>query len=474
MSTATAGTPVENTTPRAGRREWLGLAVLMLPVLLVSVDGTVLTFAVPSITRALVPSGTELLWAVDVYPLVLAGLLITAGTLGDRFGRRRVFVVGTVAFALASAACGLAPSPEVLIVARLLQGVGGALLVPGSLAMIQGAFAPADRARAIGSWSGLGAIAGAIGPFVGGVLVDYASWRWIFLVNLPLALVTVVVARRWVPESADPRASRHLDVLGALLATLALGGTTYALVEAGGPVAPWAGGLAVLAAVAFVVVERREREPMLDLGVFADRTFSAANVLTLLMYAALGSVLFFVTLQLQTVGGYSALAAGVSTLPMTLCMLLLASRGGALAARIGPRIPLTVGPLVLATGVLLLLRVGPDVSYAADVLPGITVFGLGLSLTVAPLTATVLAAAPDEHAGIASGVNNAVARTGQLLAVAALPVLVGLGGAEYADPVALDAGYHRALLVAAALMVGASLVAALFVRSEVLERGPAG
>ena len=437
-------------------------------------DGTVVNVALRTIGEDLGASLAQLQWISNAYLVSLAGLILIGGSLGDRFGRRRVFVVGTVAFALASAACGLAPSPEVLIVARLLQGVGGALLVPGSLAMIQGAFAPADRARAIGSWSGLGAIAGAIGPFVGGVLVDYASWRWIFLVNLPLALVTVVVARRWVPESADPRASRHLDVPGALLATLALGGTTYALVEAGGPVAPWAGGLAVLAAVAFVVVERREREPMLDLGVFADRTFSAANVLTLLMYAALGSVLFFVTLQLQTVGGYSALAAGVSTLPMTLCMLLLASRGGALAARIGPRTPLTVGPLVLATGVLLLLRVGPDVSYAADVLPGITVFGLGLSLTVAPLTATVLAAAPDEHAGIASGVNNAVARTGQLLAVAALPVVVGLGGAEYADPVALDAGYHRALLVAAALMVGASLVAALLVRSEVLERGPAG
>jgi len=432
-------------------------------------DGTVVNVALRTIGEDLDASLAQLQWVSNAYLVSLAGLILIGGSLGDRFGRRRVFVAGTVAFAAASAVCGLAPVPEVLIAARLAQGVGGALLVPGSLAMIQGAFVRGDRARAIGAWSGLGSIAAAVGPFVGGALVDYASWRWIFGVNVPLAVVTVLVARRWVPESADPHASRHLDVPGALLATAALGGTTYALVEAGGPVAPWAGGLAVLAAVAFVVVERREREPMLDLGVFADRTFSAANVLTLLMYAALGAVLFFVTLQLQTVGGFSALAAGVSTLPMTICMLLLASRGGALAARIGPRLPLTVGPVVMASGILLLLRIGTDVSYVADVLPGITVFGLGLSLTVAPLTATVLAAAPDEHAGIASGVNNAVARAGQLVAVAALPVAVGLGGEEYADPVAFDAGYRSALVVGSVLMLGAAVVAATLVRPRVLE-----
>ena len=306
--------------------------------------------------------------------------------------------------------------------ARILQGVGAALLTPGSLSMIQGVFRQEDRAAAIGAWSGLGSIAAAIGPFVGGTLVEFASWRWIFLINLPLAVVAVLVAQRHVPETRDPHPPSHFDYLGAATASLALGGVTYALIEWGGQAAVWAAVAGVLAGTAFVVAERREREPMLPLEMFGSRTFSAANVMTLLVYAGLGAVLFFLVLQLQTVGGYGALAAGVSTLPITLCMLFLAKRGGELGARIGPRIPMTFGPLVMAAGVLLLLGVGEDVSYVRDVLPGLTIFGLGLALMVASLTATVLAAAPDEHAGIASGVNNAVARAGSLLAVAALPV----------------------------------------------------
>ena len=462
-------------TVRSGTRT--GTAVIVAATLgsgMSLLDGTVVNIALRTLGDDLDASLAQLQWISNAYLVSLAGLILIGGSLGDRFGRRRVFVAGTVWFALASLLCGLAPTPTVLILARLLQGVGGALLVPGSLAMIQGAFVRGDRAKAIGAWSGLGSIATAIGPFLGGALVDYASWRWIFLINAPLAVVAVVVARRWVPESRDPHASAHFDVVGAVLATAALGGTTYGLVEWGGPLAPYAGVLAITAAVAFLVVERREREPMLDLGVFADRTFSATNALTLLMYAALGAVLFFLTLQLQTTGGYSALAAGVSTLPMTLCMLLLAARGGALAARIGPRVPLTVGPLVMATGVLLLLRVGADVSYAVDVFPGILVFGLGLSLTVAPLTATVLAAAPDEHAGIASGVNNAVARAGSLLAVAALPVAVGLGGEQYAVPAALDDGFRAAMVIAACLMAAGSALAWTFVHPAVLEEAAAG
>jgi EmrB/QacA subfamily drug resistance transporter len=439
-----------------------GRAVVSAAVLgsgMVLLDGTVVNVALRTVGADLGASLAELQWVTNGYLLSLASLILLGGALGDRFGRRRVFLVGTGWFALASLLCGLAPTPTVLVAARVLQGIGAALLTPGSLAMIQGAFVREDRARAIGAWSGLGSIAGALGPFVGGALVQFASWRWIFLVNLPVAAVTLLVARRWVPETRDPGRPPRFDPAGAALAALALGGTTYALVEWGSRAAPYAAVGAALAAGGFLVTERRSTHPMLPLAIFADRTFAAANVVTLLVYAALGAVLFFLVLQLQTVGGYGALAAGLATLPLTLCMLLFAARGGALAARIGPRIPMTLGPLVVAAGTLLLLRVGPDVSYARDVLPGMTLFGLGLALLVAPLTATVLAAAPDEHAGLASGVNNAVARTGALLAVAALPLVVGLSGAEYADPVALDAAYRSAMLVCAVLLAAGGLTA---------------
>ncbi len=450
-----------------------GTAVLTAAVLgsgLTMLDGTVVNVALKTIGEDLDASLAQLQWITNGYLLSLASLILLGGSLGDRFGRRRIFVIGTIWFAAASLLCGLAPTPEVLIAARVLQGVGGALLTPGSLAMIQGAFVREDRAKAIGAWSGLGGIAAAAGPFVGGVLIDYASWRWIFLVNLPIAAVTVAIAVRSVPETKDPSASTHFDWAGALLATLALGGTTYALIEWGDVLAVVAAVVALASAVAFVVVEHREREPMLALGIFSDRTFSAANVMTLLVYAALGAVIFFLTLQLQTVAGYSALAAGLAGLPITVAMLLLAAKGGELSTRIGPRVPMTFGPLVMAAGTLLMLLVDADTDYASyvvDVLPGVTVFGLGLALLVAPLTATVLAAAPDEHAGIASGVNNAVARAGALLAVAALPVAVGLGGEQYADPVAFDDGYRLALLACAALLAAGGAVSWLTIRRPV-------
>ena len=416
-------------------------------------DGTVVNVALRTIGDDLGASLVQLQWITNGYLLSLASLILLGGSLGDRLGRRRVFVVGTIWFALASLLCGLAPTAEVLILARVLQGVGGALLTPGSLAMIQGAFRSEDRSRAIGAWSGLGGIAAALGPLVGGLLIDHASWRWIFLINLPLAALTVWLAQTWVPETRDPRAHVRFDVPGAALASLTLAALTWALTDAGGRTTWWAAGLALVAAVGFVVVERRVRGPMVPLGLFTDRTFSAANSMTLVVYAALGAILFFLVLQLQTVAGYDALEAGLATLPITVCMLFLAARGGALAARIGPRIPMTFGPIVMAGGTLLLLAAGPDTVYWRDVAPGLTIFGLGLALMVAPLTATVLAAAPDEVTGIASGINNAVARAGSLLAVAALPMAVGLSGDDYRDPVRFDSAYGTAMVVCAVLLV---------------------
>ncbi|GAB3015234.1 MFS transporter [Nocardioides flavus (ex Wang et al. 2016)] len=448
MSTVAWGTPSARGVVAAAA---LGSGLTLL-------DGTVVNVALRTMGEDLDASLAQLQWITNGYFLALASLILLGGALGDRFGRRRVLVVGTVWFALASLLCGLAPTADVLVAARVLQGIGGALLTPGSLAMIQGAFRTEDRGRAIGAWSGLGGIAAALGPLVGGLLIDHASWRWIFLINLPLAAVTVWLAHRWVPESRDPRAHGRFDVPGAALAALTLGATTWALTDAGGSVTPWAVAGGVAAAMAFVAVERRTRSPMVPLGLFADRTFAAANLMTLVVYAALGAILFFLVLQLQVVGGHTALEAGLATLPITVCMLLLASRGGALGQRIGPRVPMALGPVVMAVGTLWLLRVGPDVAWWRDVAPGLTVFGLGLALMVAPLTATVLAAAPDEVAGVASGINNALARTGSLLAVAALPMAVGLAGDDYRDPALLDAAYGSAVLACAALLVVGGLI----------------
>jgi EmrB/QacA subfamily drug resistance transporter len=421
-------------------------------------DGTVVNVALRSIGEDLDASLAQLQWVVNGYFLSLASLILLGGALGDRFGRRRIFVVGTVWFALASLACGLAPNAEVLIGARVLQGVGGALLTPGSLALLQSAFRQEDRGRAIGAWSGLGGIATAAGPLVGGLLIDYVSWRWVFLINLPLAVLTVWLAQRFVPESRSPAATGCFDALGAALATVALATLTFVLTDWHHPWAVWSLGIAVAAGVGFVVTERRTRGPMVPLGLFADRTFSAANAMTALVYAALGAILFFLVLQLQTVGGYTALQAGLATLPITVCMLLFAARAGELGARIGPRIPMSVGPVVMAAGTVWLVVVDADVVWWRDVLPGLTVFGLGLALMVAPLTATVLAAAPDEHTGIASGINNAVARAGSLLAVAALPVAVGLTGDDYRIPGVFDHAYGLAMLACAGLLVLGGLV----------------
>jgi EmrB/QacA subfamily drug resistance transporter len=454
------------------------LAASVLGSSLAMLDATIVNVALPRIGRQFGASLAGLQWTVNAYTLTLAGLILLGGSLGDRFGRRRVFVIGVVWFALASALCGLAPNIGVLIASRALQGVGGALLTPGSLAIIQASFAPGDRPRAIGVWSGLGGVAGAIGPFLGGWLIAAAGWRWAFLLNLPLAALVVLVAARHVPESRDESEHHGFDVLGALLAALTLAGVTYALTEAPAKEVPTAAVVVsavvgVAAGVAFVMVERRRSagrgvSPMLPLEIFRSRQFTAVNVVTFIMYGGMGVQFFLLVVDLQVVAGYSPITAGAALLPVTILMLLLSARAGALAQRIGPRYPMTAGLVLAAAGMALTLRIGPHASYVADVLPATLVFGLGLSMAVAPLTATVLATADIRHAGVASGVNNAVARAAGLLAVAGVPPAVGLTGNAYDHPAVFGHGFHRAMLIAAALLVVGAALTFLLVEDDVL------
>lgn len=429
-------------------------------------DSTVVNVALPRIGRDLDANLSALQWTVNAYMVTLAGLILLGGALGDRFGRRKVFVVGVVWFAVSSLLCGIAPNTGALIAARALQGVGGALLTPGSLALIQASFHPDDRGRAVGLWSGFGGVGAAIGPFVGGWLVDGPGWRWVFLLNVPLALVCVPVALRHVPESGGEGARGRFDVLGAVLGAVALALLTYALIEAGdgGWVVAVTAVAGVATAVAFVVVERRRPEPMMPPDIFSSRQFTVINIVTLCVYAALGGFFFLAALQLQVVVGYSALGAGTALLPTTVLMLLLSARSGELANRIGPRLPLTVGPLLSAVGMLLMLRVGPDASYWADVLPALVVLGLGLVMLVAPLTATVLGSVDVARAGLASGINNAAARAAGLVAVAALPLLAGMGEEAYREPAAFDAAFGRAMVWCAGALVVGALIAGATVR----------
>lgn len=457
----------------AGR--WV-LAVAVVGSGMVFLDGTVVNVALPKIGHDLGSSTSALQWILDGYLLTLAALILLGGSLGDRFGRRRIFVFGAVLFTLASLLCALAPSAQLLVIARLLQGIGGALLTPGSLAMIEASFRPEDRARAIGAWSGLGAVAGAIGPLVGGYLVGAVSWRAIFLINLPLGLFVVAMASRHVPETRDPTTTGRLDIQGAVLAGLGLGGTTYALIEAPGrgssPPVLLAGIGGVVALVAFLFRERRAKTPMMPLDIFGSRQFSAANLVTFVVYAALGGVFFLLVSFLQISLGYSPVAAGAASLPVTVLMLLLSARSGALAQRIGPRIPLAVGPFIIATGLLLMTRIDPGDSYLTGVLPAVIVFGLGLTLVVAPVTATVLAAADARHAGIASGINNAVSRVAGLLAVAVLPLIAGLTGSQFYSPSAMTHGFHVAMLACSILAALGGILAWLTISSNLLAGEP--
>jgi EmrB/QacA subfamily drug resistance transporter len=441
---------------------------------LVLLETTVVNVALPAIGDDLDASLTGLQWSVNAFTLTLSGFILLGGALGDRFGRRRIYLVGMAWFAVASLLCGLAEDVGFLIAARALQGIGGALLVPGSLALIQESFHLDDRARAVGAWSGLSGVAGAAGPLVGGWLVDVANWRWAFFVNLPVALVVAVLLVRHVPESRDAGPPRRFDLAGGLLAAVGLGGVTYALTEAS--TADWpvlASALAGLAALAaFLQVERRRRTPMLPLELFSSRDFTAANLASFFFYGAVAGLFFLLPIQLQVTVGYSPLGAGLALLPATVLVLLLSARAGALTARIGARALLSAGSLVCVAALLLALRVAPGAWYLTDVLPTVALIGIGISLITPAISTTVLGAVPDRRAGIASAVNNGVARTAGLVAVAALPVLAGLPQDATDDPTALNRGFVISMLVCAGLFLAGGVSAWFGVRRHAEARPP--
>jgi EmrB/QacA subfamily drug resistance transporter len=456
-------------TYRSAKGRWV-LAATVLGSGMASLDATVVGIAVPRIGKDFHTGVSSLQWVVTAYTLTLAAFLLLGGTLGDRYGRRRVFMVGVVWFAIASAGCAAAPNSMTLIGARALQGIGAALLTPGSLAILQSSFVPADRSRAIGAWSGLGAVATAAGPILGGFLLSVGSWRLVFLLNLPLALVVIVVTRRHVPESTDSSATGRIDVPGAAWAVLALSTLTYGLIEA--PGAGWGsaavvGCLAVglVASVGFVLTERRSPAPMLPPSMFVARQFAATNAVTFLLYGALGGALFLLPVVLQQVAGYSPLDAGLTLVPVTILMFTLSAASGRLATRLGPRLQMSVGPLVAGVGLTLLVRLTSDHSYVTGVLPGVLVLGLGLVITVAPLTSTAMSSAPGEHAGLASAVNNDVARAAGLFAVAVLPVVSGLTGNAYLHPAEFAHGFRIASIIAGAMCGLGAIVATLTIRN---------
>jgi EmrB/QacA subfamily drug resistance transporter len=446
---------------------WL-IAAAVLGSGVAFLDGTVVNVALPAIGRELDAGLTGQQWVLDGYLLSLSALLLAGGAAGDRYGRRRVFVGGLVIFTAASLACGFSPTVGWLIGARLVQGLGAAALVPGSLALIDVGIRPQDRARAVGIWAGMSGVTTALGPFVGGWLVDAASWRWVFFLNVPLAAAALWITARHVPESRDTTARGRADVPGAAAVLLGLAGVIYALIEAPSrgwtPVTVTAAAIGAAALVAFALIEAHASAPLLPLELFRSRQFTGANLTTLAVYAALGGALFLLALQLQQSLHYSALTAGLATLPTTVVMLMGSPWAGALAERTGPRLPMTLGPLIAAAGLALMARITPGASYLDAVLPAVTVFGLGLTLTVAPLTAAVLGAVSENHAGIASGVNNAAARLAGLLAIAVLPVAAGID-AGVGQP--LGHGFVVAMLIATAISATGGIVAAITIRTGV-------
>jgi EmrB/QacA subfamily drug resistance transporter len=421
-------------------------------------DGTVVNTALPAIRANLGAGIAGQQWILTGYLLALGSLIIPAGSLGDIFGRRRMFVVGVVAFAISSVFCALAPTIGALIVARFAQGVAAAALVPGSLAIISSTFHPDDRATAIGAWTGLTSVSTAVGPFVGGWLIDSVSWRLIFFMNVPLAAAAVYLTARHVPESRRNNGSQHVDWLGTIALSSGLGGVVFALIE--GPSGQWSfaektalvAGLLLL--ISFGAIEHRTLSPMVPLRLFRSVQFSGANVTTFAVWGALAAMFFLLSVHLQDDLGYSALEAGAATLPVTVMMLLFASKGGALARRFGPRLPMTLGPMIIASSFIVMSQISRGDPYGRGVLPGVFLFACGLVVTVAPLTATVLASIDDDYAGTASAINNAVSRIAGLLFLSALPALSGVS-----DKASLGEGFGRAMILCAVAAAVGGVVA---------------
>jgi EmrB/QacA subfamily drug resistance transporter len=449
------------------RRQRLTLIAAIMGSGVAMIDGSIVNVALPSIERDLGGGLSAQQWVSNAYLLTLGSLILIGGSLGDIYGERRVFSIGVGAFGVFSVACAVAPTIGVLLAARALQGAAGALLTPSSLAVIVGAFSRQERGVAIGAWTAWGAIAAIVGPLAGGAIVDSVSWRWIFAVNAPLIIVTLLLIAAAVPPSVIA-SKRRVDVLGAVLCVAGLGAVVFALIEQphfgwGSPaiLAPLIGGVGALAL--FIFHERRAADPMVELALFARRNFTIGNLATLTMYAGLSILFFFLVIFLQQVASYDAIKAGLSTLPVTVVMFALSRRFGALAGRYGPRLFMGTGPLVGAGGILLLLRAGMHTSYVGDLLPALVIFGVGLSMTVAPLTATVLAGADEQDAGIASAINNAVARVAGLIGIAVIGVVVagGLGGDTFGHSAASVRAFHHAILICAALVASGGIAAGI-------------
>jgi EmrB/QacA subfamily drug resistance transporter len=435
-----------------------------------AIDATVVGIALPTLGRDFHSSIGALQWVVNAYTLALAAFLLIGGSLGDRFGRKLIFQIGLTWFAAASAACAFSPDVFFLVAMRGLQGIGAALLVPGSLAIIEASFAPDDRGQAIGAWSGLGGLATAVGPFIGGYLIDVASWRWIFIVNLPVAAAALLISVRHLPETRRHGVPRRLDGAGAVLGAASLSGITFSLIE--GPGQGWGSttvdvmlGLGLIAAVLFLFVERHSSNPTLPLTLFKDLQFSTTNAVTLIVYAAIGGAIFLLPTELQVVAHYTPLESGIALLPVTVLMLSLSAASGRLAGRIGPRLQMSVGPIVIGAGLALLILATHRGNYAVEVLPAVIVFGVGLVITVSPLTTTAMSSAPADDAGVASAVNNDVARVGGLVAVAVLPGIAGIGGRTYLEAHSLASGFRTAVAVAAVACVAGGLLAAAGIRN---------
>jgi EmrB/QacA subfamily drug resistance transporter len=451
------------------RGRWV-LAATVLGSGMAMLDATVVGIALPRIGRSFHSGLGTLQWVVTGYSLTLAAFLLLGGSLGDRRGRKRIFSVGVIWFAVGSVCCGLAPNAATLIAARIGQGIGGALLAPASLAILQASFQPSDRGRAIGAWSGLGGLAAAAGPLVGGYLIAAGSWRYVFFINIPIAIGVLAIAGRHVPESRDPTAGGRVDAAGAALAVVFLAGLTYGLIEepALGWTSPAVMAALIAAAVAFpafLAVERSSHSPMLPLSVFRSGQFSAANAVTFVVYGALGGTLFLLPVELQIVAHYSPLASGLALLPVTFIMLAFSARSGRLASRIGPRLQMAAGPVVVGAGLILLTRATHPGGYVAMVFPAVVVFGAGLAITVAPLTATAMGAVPAEHAGVASAVNNVVARAAGLVAVAVLPLLAGISGGAALQSRHFAGGFRVAVIIAGAVCAAGGLLAAITIRN---------